>query len=92
MEWTDAVTFLKTYQGYGYAAAIGYTGAIVVPVADLAVTVFRLALKFPLVRMAVKKNPEAVKSTLDLIEKALDAEVDKVAAEDGPAAPKAPAA
>ena len=86
MDWDTAVNFVSTYQGYGYAAAVGYVSAVVVPVADLAVGAFRLSLKFPLVKVAVKKNPEAVKAALDAIEKALDAEVDKVAGEDKPAA------
>ena len=77
----DIATFVSTYQGYGYAAGVGYLGALVVPVADLAVGAFRLAVKFPLVKAAIRKNPEAVKKDIDSIEQALSHEVDAVAAE-----------
>ena len=73
--------FASAYAPHTAAAFVGYAGALVYPVSDLAVLVFRLAVKFPLVRLAIKKNPEAVKATIDAVEKALDAEVDAVAAE-----------
>lgn len=79
--WDTAVTFISTYQGYGYAAAVGYAGALIVPVDELAVGAFRLAVKFPLIRAAIRKNPAAVKKAIDSIEQALSHEVDAVAAE-----------
>lgn len=79
--------FADAYKGHAAAACAGYLGALVVPVADLAVWAFRLALKFPLVKMAVKKNPEALKKAIDAIEQALAHEVDAVAGEGKPAEP-----
>lgn len=82
--------FADAYKGYGAAAGIGYLGALVIPVADLAVWAFRVSLKFPLVRMAVKKNPDALKKAIDAIEQALAHEVDVVAGEGKPAAVEPP--
>lgn len=71
------------------SAAGGYVAAMVVPPAEMAVKAFRLAVKFPLVRMAVKRNPAAVKAMLNEVEEALDREIDSLAKEDAPA-PAAP--
>lgn len=81
MDWDTAMTFVSTYQGYGYAAAVGYAGAVIIAPADVAVTMFRIAVKFPLIKAAIRKNPESVKKAMNSIEEALAHEVDAVAAE-----------
>ena len=68
------------------ATATGYVSAFVVPPAEVAVHGFRLALRFPPVLYAVKKNPKAFKAMFDEAEKALNKVVDEVAPE--PQAPK----
>lgn len=81
------MSLADAYKAHAAAGAAGYLCALVIPAADLAVLLFRVLLKFPLVKMAVKKNPEALKKAIDAIEQALAHEVDAVAADGQPPAP-----
>lgn len=61
----------------------GYVAAIAIPPVEVAVKVFRMALKFPPFAAAVRKHPSEVKKMLADIKAALEAEVD--ANDDDPA-------
>ena len=86
MAWVleNKVLLLATATAY----SSGFTTALVIPPADMAVYLFRLTLKFPPVLYAVKKNPQAFKAMFDAAEQALDKVVDEVTAK--PAEPPKP--